>query len=107
VAQERFGGFDTWVNDAGVGVYAKLEEISEEDHRRIFETNYWGLVYGSLAAVRVLKERGGALINMGSIASEMPTPLLSAYAASKHAVKGFTDSLRLDSSRRGRRSPSR
>jgi short-subunit dehydrogenase len=96
VAQERFGGFDTWVNDAGVGVYAKLEEISEEDHRRIFETNYWGLVYGSLAAVRVLKERGGALINMGSIASEMPTPLLSAYAASKHAVKGFTDSLRLE-----------
>ena len=96
VAEDRFGGFDTWVNVAGAGVYAKLEEISEADHRRLFETNYWGVVYGSLAAVRRLKERGGALINIGSIASEMPTPLLSAYAASKHAVKGFTDSLRLE-----------
>ena len=95
-AEERFGGFDTWVNVAGAGVYAKLEEISEADHRRMFETNYWGVVYGSLAAVRRLKQRGGALINIGSIASEMPTPLLSAYAASKHAVKGFTDSLRLE-----------
>ena len=96
LAEERFGGFDTWVNVAGAGAYAKLEEISEADHRRLFETNYWGVVYGSLAAVRALKDRGGALINIGSIASEMPTPLLSAYAASKHAVKGFTDSLRLE-----------
>ena len=96
-AEEEFGGFDTWVNVAGVGVYAKLQEISEADHRRIFDTNYWGVVYGSLAAVKHLKARGGgALINIGSIASEMPTPLLSAYAASKHAVKGFTDSLRLE-----------
>ena len=95
-AIEWFDGFDTWVNVAGVGVYAKLQEISESDHRRLFETNYWGVVYGSLAAVRHLKQRGGALINLGSIASEMPVPLLSAYAASKHAVKGFTDALRLE-----------
>lgn len=93
---ERFGGFDTWVNVAGVGVYAKLSDISDEDHHRLFQTNYWGVVYGSLAALPHLKERGGALINIGSIASDMPSPLLSAYAASKHAVKGFTDSLRLE-----------
>ena len=96
-AETRFGGFDTWVNVAGAGVYARLEEISEADHRRLFETNYWGVVYGSLAAVRRFRRTGGgALITIGSIASEMPTPLLSAYAASKHAVKGFTDSLRLE-----------
>ncbi len=90
------GGFDTWVNNAGVGIYAPLEETSEEDHRKIFETNYWGVVHGSIEALKHLKTRGGAIINTGSIASDMPTPILSAYAASKHAVKGFTDSLRLE-----------
>jgi short-subunit dehydrogenase len=93
---ERHGGFDTWVNNAGVGIYASLEETSDEDHHRIFQTNYWGVVYGSLEALKHLKERGGALINVGSINSEMPAPVLSAYTASKHAVKGFTDSLRLE-----------
>lgn len=91
---ERHGGFDTWYNCAGVGVYARLEEISEEDHRRLFDTNYWGVVYGSLEALKHLKANGGTLINQGSIASDMPTPILGAYAATKHAVKGFTDSLR-------------
>lgn len=91
---ERHGGFDTWFNCAGVGVYARLEEISEEDHRRLFETNYWGVVYGSLEALRHLKQNGGTIINQGSIASDMPTAILGAYAATKHAVKGFTDSLR-------------
>jgi short-subunit dehydrogenase len=92
----RHGGFDTWVNDAGVGAYARLEDISDEDHHKLFQTNYWGVVYGSTEALKHLKERGGALINIGSIASDLPTPLLSSYAASKHAVKGFTDSLRLE-----------
>lgn len=92
----RHGGFDTWVNNAGVGAYAPLEEISDEDHERLFQTNYWGVVYGSTEALKHLKRRGGALINIGSIASDMPTPLLSAYAASKHAVKEFTNSLRLE-----------
>lgn len=97
-AIERFGGFDTWVNNAGVGVYSRLEDLPLEDHHAIFRTNYWGVVHGSLAAVRHFrtKETGGVLINVGSINADMPTPLLSAYAASKHAVKGFTNSLRLE-----------
>lgn len=93
---ERHGGFDTWVNDAGVGIYASLEETTDEDHHKIFQTNYWGVVYGSTEAVKHLKTKGGALINIGSISSDMPAPILSAYTASKHAVKGFTDSLRLE-----------
>lgn len=93
---ERFGGFDTWVNDAGVGAYAELTELSDEDHHRMFKTNYWGVVYGSTEALKHLSARGGALINIGSISSEMPAPILSAYTASKFAVKGFTDSLRLE-----------
>jgi short-subunit dehydrogenase len=93
---ERHGGFDTWVNNAGVGAYARLEELEDRDHERIFQTNYWGVVYGSTEALRHLRRRGGALINVGSISSEMPAPILSAYTASKFAVKGFTDSLRLE-----------
>lgn len=93
---EKHGGFDTWVNNAGVGAYAPLEDLSDEDHERLFRTNYWGVVYGSTEALKHLRKRGGALINVGSIASDMPTPLLSAYAASKHAMKGFTNSLRLE-----------
>ncbi len=84
------------MNNAGVGLYAHLEEITDEDHERLFKTNYWGVVYGSTEALPHLKQNGGALINIGSIASVMPTPMLSAYAATKHAVKGFTDSLRLE-----------
>lgn len=92
----RHGGFDTWVSNAGVGVYAELQEISDEDHRRLFETNYWGVVHCATEALPHLKQRGGALITTGSISSQMPSPVLSSYTASKFAVKGYIDSLRLE-----------
>jgi short-subunit dehydrogenase len=95
-AIEHFGGFDTWVNDAGVGIYGHLEEITDEDHHRLFDTNFWGVVYGSQIAAKHLRQRGGALINLGSVASEMSLPLQGMYCASKHAIKGFTDALRLE-----------
>lgn len=95
-AVRRFGGFDTWVNNAGHSIYGRLEEVSDEDHRRMFETNFWGLVYGSLIAVAHLKQHGGALINLGSVASDSAIPMQGMYCASKHAVKGFTDSLRME-----------
>jgi short-subunit dehydrogenase len=97
-AIERFGGFDTWINNAGVSVYGRLEEVTHEDHRRLFETNFWGVVYGSLAAVAHYKTRGccGALINVGSTLSDRAIPLQGMYCASKHAVKAFTDSLRME-----------
>ncbi|MFB9993179.1 SDR family oxidoreductase [Deinococcus oregonensis] len=95
-AQQAFGGFDTWVNNAGVGMYGKLEDVSVEDMRRLFEINFWGVVFGSRAAVAELKSRGGALINVGSTVSERAIPLQGAYSASKHAIKGFTDALRME-----------
>lgn len=97
-AVEAFGGFDTWINDAGVGVYGEVMDLPSDEHHRLFQTNYWGVVYGSKAAVRHLKTRegGGTLINVGSINSDFAIPLLGAYAASKHAVKGFTDALRME-----------
>jgi NAD(P)-dependent dehydrogenase (short-subunit alcohol dehydrogenase family) len=96
LAIRRFGGFDTWVNNAGVSIYGKLEEVSDEDHRKLFDTNYWGVVYGSLAAARHLKGRGGALINVGSVLSDRAVPIQGTYCASKHAVKGFTDAFRME-----------
>jgi NAD(P)-dependent dehydrogenase (short-subunit alcohol dehydrogenase family) len=93
VAYDRI---DTWVNNAGVSIYGKLEEVPLEDAHRLFETNYWGVVHGSLAAVPHLKQHGGALINVGSELSETAMPLQGHYAASKHAVKGFTDTLRME-----------
>ena len=50
-AVRRFGGFDTWVNNAGISIYGRIEEVSLEDQRQLFETNFWGLVYGSNVAV--------------------------------------------------------
>lgn len=95
-ALHHFGGFDTWVNDAGVSIYGRLEEVSDEDSRRLFDTNFWGVVYGSLVAAEHLKSRGGAIINLGSELSDLAIPLQGMYSASKHAVKGFTDSLRME-----------
>ena len=95
-AINHFGGFDTWVNDAGVSIYGRLEEVSDEDSRRLFDTNFWGLVYGSLAAAKHLRSKGGAIINLGSEVSDVAIPLQGMYAASKHAVKAFTDALRVE-----------
>ncbi|HEY0558605.1 MAG TPA: SDR family oxidoreductase [Thermoanaerobaculia bacterium] len=96
VALQKFGRIDTWVNDAGVSIYGRLDEVTEEDSRRLFDTNFWGVVNGSLAALPHLKANGGALINVGSEVSEAVVPLQGMYAASKHAVKGFTDALRVE-----------
>jgi short-subunit dehydrogenase len=95
-AVRRFGRIDTWVNDAGVSIYGRITEASDEDNRRLFETNFWGVVYGSLVALPYLELTKGALINVGSEVSEGVVGLQGMYSASKHAVKGFTDALRVE-----------
>ena len=95
-AIEHFGRIDTWVNNAGLSIYGRLEEIREEDARRLFDINFWGVVHGSMTALPYLKTQGGALINLGSEVSEAVIPLQGIYSASKHAVKGFTDALRVE-----------
>ncbi len=95
-ALTRFGRIDTWINDAGVSIFGRLQEVGDEDSRRLFETNFWGVVHGSLIALPHLKQHGGALINVGSELSEAVVPLQGMYSASKHAVKGFTDALRVE-----------
>ncbi len=95
-ATDQFGHVDTWINNAGVSIFGRLEEVTEEDSRRLFDTNFWGIVHGSLAAARLMKGRGGAIINLGSEVSDTAIPLQGMYSASKHAVKGFTDALRME-----------
>jgi short-subunit dehydrogenase len=95
-AVEQFGRIDTWVNDAGVSLYSRILEANDEDNRRLFDTNFWGVVYGSQVAMPYLIQSQGALINVGSEVSEAVVPLQGMYSASKHAVKGFTDALRVE-----------
>jgi len=98
---DAFGGFDTWVNNAGLSIYGPIEEVPVEDARRLFDVNYWGVVHGSLTAITHLKEHGGAIINLGSITSDRAIPLQGHYSASKHAVKAFTDALRMEVEKEG------
>lgn len=96
LAVARFGRIDSWVNNAGVAIYAKLRETPLDEHERLFRTNYFGMVNGTIAALPHLRESRGALITVASIAADLPTPMLGAYSAAKHAVKGYINSLRIE-----------
>ena len=89
-------GFDTWANPAGLGIFGRLEQVSDEDHQRLFQVNFWGLVYGTQIASAHLRPKGGAIINLGSVASDVAFPIQGMYCASKHAIKGFTDAFRME-----------
>lgn len=96
-AVEAFGGIDTWVNNAGVSIYGRLIDVPENEERQLFETNFWGVRNGCMAAVSALIERGGGvLINLGSEVSGRSVPLQGMYAATKHAIKAYTDALRVE-----------
>ena len=93
-----FGGFDTWVNNAGTSIYGPIRETTLEDQHRLFETNYWGTVNGSLVAAEYLRGQpgGGTIVNVGSVLGDAPMPVQGVYSASKHAVKGFTNAFRME-----------
>src|SRR5687768_11356227 len=57
-AVRRFGRIDTWINNAGLAIYGRLDEVSDDDNRRLFDVNFWGVVYGSLAALPHLRKQG-------------------------------------------------
>ena len=92
----EFGEIDTWVNNAGISVYGRLTDVPLRDKRRLFDVNFWGVVHGCRTAVRHLRDRGGVIINIGSEVSDRAIPLQTVYSASKHAVKGYTDGLRME-----------
>ena len=102
VAIEAFGGFDTWVNDAAVTSYGTLEQLGIDEQRRIFDVNYFGMLQGSLTAIRHLRTRGGgAIINIGSVLSDRAVIKQPAYSAAKAAVRSMTESVRMDVDREG------
>ncbi|AKF03194.1 Dehydrogenase [Sandaracinus amylolyticus] len=96
VAEARFGRIDTWINNAGTSVYGRSLEVPVDDMRELFDTDFWGTVYGSRVAVERMRDLGGTLINVGGVMSERALPLQGASSAAKHAVKGFTDALRVE-----------
>jgi len=95
-AVREYGHVDTWVNNASTSIYGRLWEVPIEDKRRLMDVNFWGVVHGCRAALPLLRERGGALINVGSVLSDRAIPMQGMYDATKHAVKGYTDALRME-----------
>jgi short-subunit dehydrogenase len=95
-AVREFGRIDTWVNNAAVAMYGRIMELRLDDMRRQFDVNYWGQVHGCLTAVPHLRNQGGALINIASAVADRAIPLQGNYCAAKHALKAFTDALRME-----------
>jgi short-subunit dehydrogenase len=94
-AVERFGGIDVWVNNAGLGVVGRFDEVPIKAHRRVIETNLLGYLHGAHAVLPQFIEQGaGILINNVSIGGFLPTPYAASYAASKFGVRAFSNSLR-------------
>ena len=101
-AVRRFGRIDTWVNNAGVGVGGTVEEVEVDEIARIVQVNLMGQIHGVKAALPYMRQAGsGAFINIGSVAGVRAFPLQTVYCATKHAIKGFTEGLRLELQRDG------
>ncbi|MEV6612175.1 SDR family oxidoreductase [Kutzneria sp. NPDC051319] len=95
--ETAFGPIDVWVNDAFTSVFAPVDEITADEYRRVTEVTYLGYVYGTLAALKRMKPRNrGTVVQVGSALAHRGIPLQSAYCAAKHAIKGFTESLRCE-----------
>src|SRR5919205_2657722 len=93
--EETFGPIDVWVNDAMVSVFSPAKEMTPEEYKRVTGVNYLGTVYGTLTALkRMLPRNRGHIVQVGSALAYRAIPLQSAYCGSKHAIQGFTESLR-------------
>ncbi|HEU4685347.1 MAG TPA: SDR family oxidoreductase [Nitrospira sp.] len=94
-AEEQFGPIDVWVNNAMVSVLSPALEMTAEEYRRVTEVTYLGYVHGTLAALRRMVPRDrGVVVQIGSALAYRAIPLQSAYCGAKHAIQGFTESLR-------------
>jgi short-subunit dehydrogenase len=94
-ARRRFGRLDVWINNAGVGVIGRFDEVPIEDHEQVIRTDLLGTLYGSYEALRHFRRTGvGVLINVASVVGKIPAPLYSSYVAAKFGVVGFSDALR-------------
>jgi NAD(P)-dependent dehydrogenase (short-subunit alcohol dehydrogenase family) len=95
--EEQFGPIDVWVNVAFTSVFAPFEEITAAEFRRVTEVSYLGFVHGTMAALAIMRPRDrGTIVQVGSALGERSIPLQSAYCGAKHAINGFTSSLRCE-----------
>jgi NAD(P)-dependent dehydrogenase (short-subunit alcohol dehydrogenase family) len=95
--EDLFGPFDTWINVAFASVFAPFAEITPEEFRRVTEVSYLGYVHGTMAALSRMKPRdSGTIVQVGSALGERSIPLQSGYCGAKHAINGFTSSLRCE-----------
>jgi short-subunit dehydrogenase len=96
-AEERLGPIDVWVNDAMATIFAPVASTEPAEYRRATEVTYLGTVYGTMAALRRMRERdAGAIIQVGSALAYRAIPLQAAYCGAKFGIRGFTDSLRTE-----------
>jgi len=95
--EEKLGPIDIWVNNAMASVFSPVKEMKPEEYKRVTEVTYLGVVYGTLAVLkRMLPRNRGTIVQVGSALAYRSIPLQSAYCAAKHAIAGFTDSLRCE-----------
>lgn len=93
--EQAFGPIDIWINDAMTSVFSPIADLEMDEVRRVTEVTYLGTVYGTMAALKRMKPRDrGTIVQVGSALAYRAIPLQSAYCAAKHAVQGFTESLR-------------
>lgn len=96
-AVELYGRLDTWVHTAATAIFAPFEQVAPAEFERVIQVNLMGQVYGAMAALPHLRRTGrGALIHISSVEARRALPLQSSYAASKHGIEGFLESLRVE-----------
>jgi NAD(P)-dependent dehydrogenase (short-subunit alcohol dehydrogenase family) len=96
-AIEEWGAIDVWINNAGVTLFALLEQGPFEPHRRVLETNLFGAIHGARAAVPIFRRQGhGVLINIGSVLSEVGHAFVPSYVISKFGLRGLSEALRVE-----------
>jgi NAD(P)-dependent dehydrogenase (short-subunit alcohol dehydrogenase family) len=95
--EEEFGPIDVWVNDAMTSVFSPFHTMTAEEFERVTAVTYLGVVYGTLAALRRMIPRDrGMIVQVGSALAYRGIPLQSAYCGAKHAIQGFTESVRCE-----------
>ena len=95
--ERELGPIDIWINNAMATIFAPFAEITAAEFRRVTEVTYLGFVYGTMAALRRMRQRNrGTIVQVGSALAYRSIPLQSAYCGAKHGIVGFTDSLRCE-----------
>jgi NAD(P)-dependent dehydrogenase (short-subunit alcohol dehydrogenase family) len=95
LVESELGPIDIWVNNAMTTIFAPVDQIEPAEFKRVTEVTYLGAVYGTMAALKRMRQRDrGTIVQVGSALAYRSIPLQSAYCGAKHAIRGFTDSLR-------------